>query len=807
MTSGASPATFLVCAHPPDLSSFLLREWQAQFHVFVSRSTLLAWSGSERVSPGKLCEFVELGEQRFVFRVLARDEVTEEQVAIGLDVRIALGLGFKDRVAVRPLLGAASSIANAALVRFAVASASPGKPIPSAAAIRQQVRTMLAAINTIVSANQPLRLRHSKSIAGSAVVDLVVQHVLPIADATGTGSSDRHRGRLTTQTEIVLVLPDGRVDCEVLASDGSTTSESVGPGLAPAATFRSDFDFQKLGVGGLDDELREIFRRAFASRMYPPSVVRRYGVQHERGLLLHGPPGCGKTLTARKIGQLLQCARVDIVNGPELFNKYVGESEAAVRRLFEPARLAAEADPEGGGGLFLIVFDELDAIGATRADSSSDGGARNGTTLQLLTMLDGIRACNNVLVIGLTNRLQAIDPALRRPGRFSVAIYIGLPDERGRHDILRIHTTALRENHLGCSDEELLELANLTQNFTGAELEGLVRDAVSRALARGIDGRDPTKTPPPDKDNSDNTNNKDAMRVTRQDLLAALADARPAYGAPDLELRSRMPEGVLMHPACQTLLQTCASMLSDAFAGAGENAPVPAANGTKFALCLAGERGSGRTTLACRVALDGAFPFVRYFSYATTVGQGATQRVRALNALFEEAYRSERSCLVLDDLEQLIDYSPLGQHYSNDAVQALAALLRAPPPAGRRLVIVCTTCELALLRRLRLTASFDALLSVPMPSVADVAPAIVARFCETSGERDGRDPNWDFLVTTVSSSDLVPIRRLLLAYRMVCNARRRGGDTQAVLSQLTQRVRTLLNVDKHETESDEYNSN
>jgi len=136
--------------------------------------------------------------------------------------------------------------------------------------------------------------------------------------------------------------------------------------------FKKNMNFQELGIGGLDAEFNEIFRRAFNSRRFPQSMIDKYGIKHVKGMLLHGPPGTGKTLIAKKIADALNCEKPKVVNGPEIFDKYVGEAEKKIRELFEPA--VQEMQEKGDeSGLHVIIFDEIDALCRTR--SSGGGGA------------------------------------------------------------------------------------------------------------------------------------------------------------------------------------------------------------------------------------------------------------------------------------------------------------------------------------------------------------------------------------------------------------------------------------------------
>lgn len=160
--------------------------------------------------------------------------------------------------------------------------------------------------------------------------------------------------------------------------------------------------------------------------------------------MLFGPPGTGKTLIARQIGQMLNAKEPKIVNGPEILNKFVGASEENIRKLFKDAEVEYKARGDDSE-LHIIIFDEIDAICKQRGSKNDGTGVGDSIVNQLLSKLDGVEQLNNILVIGMTNRLDMIDEALIRPGRLEVHMEIGLPDEKGRLQIFKIHTATVRE--------------------------------------------------------------------------------------------------------------------------------------------------------------------------------------------------------------------------------------------------------------------------------------------------------------------------------------------------------------------------
>ena len=231
-------------------------------------------------------------------------------------------------------------------------------------------------------------------------------------------------------------------------------------------------------VGGLDEIKNELIQ-SVEGPLKKPEVFKRMGIKPPRGILLYGPPGCGKTLLARAVATESE-ANFIAVKGPEIFSKWVGESEKAIREVFRKARTAAPA---------IIFFDELDSIIPRRGAGYSDSGATERVISQLLTEMDGIESLQNVVVIAATNRPDILDPAVMRPGRFDRLIDVPAPDSKALMQIFKIHT---RDMPLS-KDVDLQEIAEKAREYSGADVEALCREAAMNALRDSVDAKEVTR--------------------------------------------------------------------------------------------------------------------------------------------------------------------------------------------------------------------------------------------------------------------------------------------------------------------------
>ncbi|MFB6129485.1 MAG: AAA family ATPase, partial [Salinigranum sp.] len=295
--------------------------------------------------------------------------------------------------------------------------------------------------------------------------------------------------RVTGGTDVTVRIPDGD-------SEGSATTATATATSSRVPVERPNTGVSYEDIGGLDDEL-DLVREMIELPLSEPEVFAHLGVEPPKGVLLHGPPGTGKTLIAKAVANEVDATFIS-VSGPEIMSKYKGESEERLREKFVEARENAPA---------IIFFDEIDTIAPKRDDG---GEVEDRVVGQLLSLMDGLDARGEVIVIGATNRVNSLDPALRRGGRFDREIEIGVPNEAGRREILEVHTRRVPL----AEDVDLDRLASRTHGFVGADLESLVKESAMTALRRSR--REGEAVPLGD------------LTVTRGDFEAAMAAVEPS---------------------------------------------------------------------------------------------------------------------------------------------------------------------------------------------------------------------------------------------------------------------------------------
>ncbi|WP_424019109.1 AAA family ATPase [Halorientalis pallida] len=377
------------------------------------------------------------GERETVAKVWPTDD-GDDVVRIDADTRANAGVNIGETVTV-----ATTSVAEASIV-----SVRPTESLPEDGDADALVADALL--------DRPIREGERVHVDGLGVV------VVSLTDPDGPV-------RVVEETEVTVLpgidldLGDGAAGGDALPDDAPDPDADAAAGAGEQA---EDLGSTYEDIGGLDDEL-DMVREMIELPLSEPDLFRRLSIDPPKGVLLYGPPGTGKTLIARAVANEVD-AHFRTISGPEVVSKYKGESEERLREAFEEAEANAPA---------ILFIDEIDSIAGQRDE---DADMENRVVAQLLTLLDGLEDRGRVVVIGATNRVDSIDPALRRGGRFDREIEIGVPDETGRHEILEVHTRGMPLD----DDVDLDRLSARTHGFVGADLQSLVTEAAMSALRR-----------------------------------------------------------------------------------------------------------------------------------------------------------------------------------------------------------------------------------------------------------------------------------------------------------------------------------
>ncbi len=381
-------------------------------------------------------------------------------------------------------------------------------------------------------------------------------------------------------------------------------------------------------IGGLDKELAKV-REMIELPLKHPELFERLGIDPPKGVLLHGPPGTGKTLIAKAVASESN-AKFFLINGPEIMSKFYGQSEQRLREIFKSAQEQAPS---------VIFIDEIDSIAPKREEVQ--GEVERRVVAQLLTLMDGLHKRGHVIVIGATNRVDALDPALRRPGRFDREIEIGIPDKKGRKEILQIHTRGMPfDGDEKERDALLTELAEITHGFVGADLAALAREAAMNALRRYLPQIDLDKPVP--------TSILENMKVTRDDFKEALKKVDPSV------LREVMIEIPSVRWEDVGDLEEAKRILKEAV-------ELPLKEPDKFkkmgirtlrGVLLYGPQGTGKTLLAKAVATESEANFIS-IKGPEIMSKWVGESEKAIREIFKKARQSSPCIVFLDEIDSI----------------------------------------------------------------------------------------------------------------------------------------------------------
>lgn len=442
-------------------------------------------------------------------------------------------------------------------------------------------------------------------------------------------------------------------------------------------------------IGGLKEELQRV-RETIELPLKHPELFDRLGIDPPKGVLLYGPPGTGKTLIAKAVANEAG-ANFYSIQGPEIMSKYYGESEERLRQKFEEAEKNSPS---------VIFIDELDSIAPKREEVT--GEVERRVVAQLLTLMDGLKARGNLIVIGATNREDAVDPALRRPGRFDREIEIGVPDRKGRKEVLQIHTRGmpLGENF------DLDYFSNLTHGFVGADLAALAREAAMKSLRRYLPEIDLDKPIP--------TEVLERMEVTGDDFKDAFKEIEPSSLREVLIEIPRVTWDDVggLENVKRSLKEVVELPLKnpEAFKRMGIKAP--------RGILLYGPPGTGKTLLAKAVANESEANYIS-IKGPEILSKWVGESEKAVREIFKKAKQASPSIVFLDEIDAIAPRRGLGgdSHVTERLVNQLLTSIDGLESMEGVVVLAATNrpdiVDAALLRAGR----FDRLILIPAPDM------------------------------------------------------------------------------------------
>jgi len=623
------------------------------------------------------------GDRKTVVKVWPADD-GGQFIRIDADTRANAGVNIGDTVTVQ----------NATVDDATTITVQPAKPLPGSESYEHTVRDRL--VDRLV---QPDERVHVEGLGTFLVRSTAPDGSVRVAENTR-----------------VTVLPYSG-DEEQSSSTPTRPTRTVNPSASGDAD-EEKIDVSYEDIGGLDDELDRI-REMIEMPLSEPEQFHRLGIDPPSGVLLYGPPGTGKTLIARAVANEVD-AYFDTISGPEIVSKYKGESEERLREAFDRATENAPS---------ILFVDEIDSIAGARDD---DADMENRVVAQLLTLMDGLEDRGRVVVIGATNRVDTIDEALRRGGRFDREIEIGVPDETGRREILDVHTRDMPV----ADDISLDDVASQTHGFVGADLASLTTEAAMNALRR--ESEDPD--------------------VTRDDFETALATVDP----------SAMREYVAESPS---VTFDAVGGLDDVKDRLTEAVEWPLAYGPLFdatetdpptGVLLYGPPGTGKTLLARAIAGESGVNFI-HVNGPELLDRYVGESEESVREVFERARQTAPSIVFLDEIDAIAGQRGETHEVTERVVSQLLTELDAISENPNLVVLAATNRRETLDDALTRPGRLEQHIEVPNPD-RDARREILR--VHTAGKPLGDDVDLDALADRTEGHSGAEIEALVRAASM-----------------------------------------
>ena len=487
--------------------------------------------------------------------------------------------------------------------------------------------------------------------------------------------------------KITLVVSSYSPSAEVVIINGNTEVEVTEKVVKEKEAGISRVSYED--IGGLKEEIKKV-REMIELPLRHPELFDRLGIEAPKGVLLHGPPGTGKTLLAKAVANETN-ANFYSISGPEIMSKFYGQSEENLREIFKEAEENAPS---------IIFIDEIDSIAPKRDEIKGEVETR--VVAQLLALMDGLKSRGRVVVIGATNRPNALDPALRRPGRFDREIELGIPNRNARLEILQIHTRGMPL----AEDVDLNQIADITHGYSGADLAALVKEAGMKALRRILPSIDlETDKIPVQKLN--------AIKVTKEDFFGAFREMEPST------MREVLIEKPNVHWDDIGGLEAQKEELKEAVEWPLKYLELFKHFNTKPAkgIMLYGPPGTGKTMLAKAVATESEANFIS-IKGPELLSKWVGESERAVRETFRKAKTAAPCVIFFDEIDSIVPVrgQSCDSHVTERVISQLLAELDGIEELHNVVVIAATNrpdiIDPAILRPGR----FDRLLYIPMPS-------------------------------------------------------------------------------------------